>query len=163
MRRWLALLALVLASACATAPPRATPAPPLAESPRIVWPEAPLQCVPFAREASGIEIYGDAHTWWEQAASRYARSSRPAPGAILVLRGWRDANRGHVAVVRHVVSDRRIVVDHANWHNRGEIALGAPVEDVSPRGDWSQVRVWHVFNAAWGGRAYDVQGFILPR
>ena len=29
------------------------------------------QCVPFARLMSGIQIFGDAHTWWQQAAGRY--------------------------------------------------------------------------------------------
>ena len=29
------------------------------------------QCVPFARAASGIQIYGDAWTWWDQAEGRY--------------------------------------------------------------------------------------------
>src|SRR3546814_5614904 len=29
------------------------------------------QCVPFARAASGIQIYGDAWTWWGQAEDRY--------------------------------------------------------------------------------------------
>ncbi|MGC8159731.1 hypothetical protein ACP3WZ_24715, partial [Salmonella enterica] len=31
------------------------------------------ECVPFARAASGIQIYGDAWTWWGQAAGRYRR------------------------------------------------------------------------------------------
>ena len=26
-----------------------------------------LQCVPYARQVSGIRIFGDAHTWWDQA------------------------------------------------------------------------------------------------
>jgi hypothetical protein len=64
------------------------------------------QCVPYARQASGVEIYGDANTWWGQAAGRYARSSRPAPGSVLVLRGYNDPTRGHVAVVSGMVSDR---------------------------------------------------------
>jgi hypothetical protein len=29
-----------------------------------------LQCVPYARQVSGIQIYGDAWTWWDQAAGR---------------------------------------------------------------------------------------------
>jgi hypothetical protein len=46
--------------------------------PRIVEDMPPLQCVPFARQASGVEIYGDANTWWTQAEGRYPRSSQPA-------------------------------------------------------------------------------------
>lgn len=33
-----------------------------------------LQCVPFARQLSGIRIFGDARTWWNQAQGRYLRS-----------------------------------------------------------------------------------------
>ena len=29
-----------------------------------------LQCVPYARQVSGIQIYGDAWTWWDQAEGR---------------------------------------------------------------------------------------------
>ena len=34
-----------------------------------------LQCVPYARQVSGIRIFGDAHTWWGQAEGRYARGT----------------------------------------------------------------------------------------
>lgn len=36
-----------------------------------------LQCVPFARELSGIQIYGDAHTWWRQVRFAYERGNVP--------------------------------------------------------------------------------------
>ena len=50
-------------------------------------PELPyLQCVPYAREVSGIRIYGDAHTWWDQAAGHYARGVRPRVGAVMSFR-----------------------------------------------------------------------------
>ena len=39
-----------------------------------------LQCVPYARQVSGIRIFGDAHTWWDQAAGHYARGNRPKVG-----------------------------------------------------------------------------------
>ncbi|MCH7862397.1 MAG: CHAP domain-containing protein, partial [Proteobacteria bacterium] len=35
------------------------------------------QCVPFARQASGIAIYGDAWTWWPSAKGQYGRGSKP--------------------------------------------------------------------------------------
>jgi hypothetical protein len=54
-----------------------------------------------------------------------------------------------------------IIVDHANWLNRGEITRDVPVMDVSEVGDWSEVRVWNVTGRHWGGRTYNVQGFIL--
>lgn len=124
-------------------------------------PKARLQCVPFARDESGVEIYGNANTWWRQARGRYETSSAPEEGGVMVLRGYATANRGHVAVVREVVSPRLIIVDHANWLNAGEITRNVPIRDVSPNGDWSQVQVWHVPGRHWGARTYQVQGFIL--
>jgi hypothetical protein len=67
-----------------------------------------------------------------------------------------------VGVVKDVISDRVILVDHANWLNRGEVTRQVPVRDVSPRGDWSEIQVWHVPGGHWGGRVYKVRGFILP-
>ncbi len=122
---------------------------------------ARLQCVPFVRRETGVEIYGNANTWWTQARDRYERVHAPAEGSVAVLRGYASANRGHVAVVRQIISDRMIIVDHANWLNGGEITRDVPVRDVSPRGDWSQVQVWHVPGGHWGARTYNVQGFIL--
>jgi hypothetical protein len=128
--------------------------------PRVLDPRARLQCAPFARQASGIQIYGNANTWWRQAAGRYRRSSAPAPGSVLVLRGYHNPRRGHVAVVTDVVSSRVIRVDQANWLNGGEVTVAVPVMDVSPSNDWSQVRVWHIPSGAWGARIYTADGFI---
>lgn len=138
------------------------PAPLISSEPLLERPISPLQCVPFARGASGIDIYGDAHTWWAQAAGRYPRSSVPAAGSVLVMRGYQSEARGHVAVVTRVVSDRQILVDQANWMNSGEITRGVPVLDVSPNNDWSQVRVWWIPSRDWGARVYGVEGFIHP-
>lgn len=129
---------------------------------RVADPGAGLQCVPFARQASGIQIFGDANTWWRQAAGRYPQSARPAAGSVLVMRGYNNPGRGHVAVVTRVDSSRLIRVDHANWLNNGEISVGVPVLDVSPNNDWSQIRVWHIPGNHWGGRIYQAQGFIHP-
>lgn len=131
-------------------------------SPSMERPASPLQCVPFARAASRIEIYGDAHTWWDQAAGRYPRSGIPAEGSVLVLRGYNTNNRGHVAVVTTIISDREILVDQANWMNGGEITRAIPVLDVSPANDWSQVRVWWLPTQSLGVRIYQAQGFIHP-
>lgn len=122
---------------------------------------ARLQCVPFAREESGVEIYGNANTWWRQAQGRFETAAAPEEGGVMVLHGYANANRGHVAVVREIVSPRLIIVDHANWLNNGEITRNVPVRDVSPEGDWSQVQVWHVPGRHWGARTYNVQGFIV--
>jgi hypothetical protein len=121
---------------------------------------AGLQCVPFAREESGVEIYGNANTWWAQARAGYERSRAPEEQAVMVLRGYATDARGHVAVVREIVSPRLLIVDHANWLNGGEVTRNVPVRDVSAAGDWSQVQVWNVVGQHWGGRKYNVQGFI---
>ncbi len=150
------------------APPQAHRPPALPRSfdpgapPEIRRDRAPLQCVPYARELSGIQIYGDANTWWVQASGRYPRSGTPSPGAVLVLRGYQTAARGHVAVVTAIVSERELRVDQANWLNGGEVTVRVPVLDVSANNDWSQVRVWHIPTAAWGARIYETQGFIHP-
>ena len=164
-------MALSLA-ACATTPASMSgwsrPNSPQAEGidpyspPRIVAGTAPSQCVPFARSASGVNIYGDANTWWVQAEGKYPRSNTPAVGSVLVMRGYDDPNRGHVAVVSAVVSSRIIRVDQANWLNQGEISLSVPVVDVSPDNDWTQVRVWYVPDNHWGGRTY-LGGRLHPR
>ena len=169
----LGLLAAAL-TACASTPapvypglrgraPQVAPTPYDANSPpRVVDPRANLQCVPYARAMSGVEIYGDANTWWARAEGRYLRSTLPASGSVLVVRGYYGPGRGHVSVVREVVSDRVLRVDHANWLNNGEISIGVPVLDVSPNNDWSQIRVWHIPGGHWGGRVYRVEGFIHP-
>ncbi len=120
------------------------------------------QCVPYARAHSGIAIYGDAYLWWAKAESRYARSSYPSKGAVLVLYNYAGPERGHVAVVRDVTDAREIRVDHANWLDDGAIYTDDPVRDVSANNDWSQVRVFNKRTGAWGGRVYPVQGFIGP-
>jgi hypothetical protein len=123
---------------------------------------APLQCVPYARAQAGIPIYGDAYTWWDKAAGRYARSYEPSQGAVLVLYNYAGQERAHLAVVRQIVSNREIHVDHANWLDDGTVYTDDPVVDVSPAGDWSQVRVFNPRTGAWGRRIYPVQGFIGP-
>lgn len=129
----------------------------------LEYPPTPMQCAPFARGASGIAIFGDANTWWTQADGRYQRASAPEIGAVLVLRGYNDPSRGHVAVVRSIVSSREVRVDQANWMNQGEITRNVPVLDVSPANDWSEIRMWWIPAGDWGVRVYEAEGFILPR
>lgn len=131
-------------------------------TPLVLTDQPPSECVPYARNLSGVQIWGDAVTWWRQAENKYVRSGRPAEGSVLVLRGWKDDTRGHVAVVKVILSERMIRVDHANWMHKGEVSINVPVVDVSPANDWSQVRVWHVPGNYWGGRTYEAQGFIHP-
>jgi hypothetical protein len=125
-------------------------------------PQSPIQCVPYAREHSSVKIYGDAWTWWNQAAGKFPRESAPEIGAVIVLQGYAGPQSGHVAVVRSLMNPREIRVDHANWLDDGAIYVDDPVADVSAANDWSQVRVWNIKTGAWGGKTYPVQGFIGP-
>jgi len=122
--------------------------------------QALLQCVPYAREHSAIKITGDAYTWWNQAAGKYERGPNPAAGAVMVLFNYAGPQRGHVAVVRRLVSSREIRIDHANWLDDGAIYVNDPVVDVSAANDWSQIRVWNIKTGGWGSKVYSVQGFI---
>jgi surface antigen len=123
-----------------------------------------LQCVPFARAESGVEIRGNAKTWWSQAAGTYERGEEPRKGAVMAFAGTGSMPLGHVAVVKKIVSDREILIDHANWSpingRRGQIERNVRVVDVSDAGDWSLVRVWYAPIGDLGLRANPVQGFI---
>lgn len=122
------------------------------------------QCVPFARAASGIAIYGDAWTWWEQAAGRYRRGSTPRVGAVIVFERSAQLRLGHVAVVSRVVEARTVMLTHANWSRqngvRGHAEQDVTLHDVSPGNDWSRVRVWYRDTGGLGGTVYPVAGFI---
>jgi hypothetical protein len=122
---------------------------------------ARLQCVPYARTHSAVELFGNATVWWAKAAGVYTRGSEPAEGAVLVLNGY-SKHRAHVAVVRRIISPREIRIDHANWLDDGAIYVNDPVVDVSENNDWSVVKVWNIRNGSWGTRTYRVQGFIGP-
>lgn len=122
-----------------------------------------LQCVPYARSVSGIAIRGNAHLWWQQAAGTYERGQQPEVGAVLSFRATAAMPLGHVAVVRRVVDERRILLDHANWSSPGQIERSALAEDVSPAGDWSAVRVWYARTGSLGRRVNQANGFIYAR
>ena len=125
-----------------------------------------LQCVPFARELSGIQIYGDAHSWWDQAAGVYERGSTPVEGAVLSLPSYGAMQLGHVAVVHKVVDRRTILISHANWSpingRRGQIEREVTAKDVSDNNDWSLVRIWYAPIGKLGTTAFPVNGFIHP-
>lgn len=133
-----------------------------ATAPRLSYDQPHSECVPFARQFSGVQIWGDAVTWWGQAEGKYPRSNMPATGSVFVMRGYNDDKRGHVAVVSEVVSSRLIRVDQANWLSAGELSFSVPVVDVSPDNSWTQVRMWYVPSNTWGGRTYRADGFIHP-
>jgi hypothetical protein len=119
-----------------------------------------LYCVEYARQLSGLNIFGDARHWWARAKGLYERATQPAQDAVMVFTGNSKLKRGHVAVVSHVISNREIRVEQANWLNRGEINYATPIIDVSEKNDWSKVRVFHTPTGKFGS-VYAVSGFIL--
>lgn len=123
---------------------------------------ARLQCVPYARAQSGIDIYGDARTWWQQAAGVYARGDQPKVGAVMAIAASGAMPMGHVAVVSKVVDERHVLIDHANWSRPGMIERGVLAVDVSAAGDWSEVRIWYAPSGSLGLRSNRVSGFIYP-
>lgn len=168
MIRPLTLLAACGASLC-TAPAAARMSLPSRAEVEAALAPAPrpyLECVPYARQVSGIEIYGDAHTWWGQAEGRYARGFRPQVGAVLAFKPSGNSALGHVAAVSRIVDRRTILVRHANWSpingRRGQIEDNVRVVDVSPDNDWSVVRVWYAPLQALGTAHWPIAGFIYP-
>jgi len=123
-----------------------------------------LQCAPFARMFSGIQLFGAAAAWWDQAAGKYLRGNSPAIGSVMVFKAIGSMRSGHVATVTQVVSERVIKITHANWSiingRRGQVERDVTVVDASPRNDWSQVKVWFAPIGAVGNKAYPVNGFI---
>jgi hypothetical protein len=69
-----------------------------------------------------------------------------------------------VAVVSQVLTDRIIQITHANWSpiegSRGKIEKDVTLVDVSPQGDWSEVKVWYDPSRDLGGSTYETYGFI---
>ncbi|MEM1052801.1 MAG: CHAP domain-containing protein [Pseudomonadota bacterium] len=135
-----------------------------APAPLAAQSAAYLQCVPVARELSGIQIYGDARTWWDQADGKYSRGQRPQKGAVMVFKPHRSMRLGHVAYVSEVVDTRTVRLTHANWSRingkRGQIERNVPAIDVSPNNDWSEVRVWYHPLQAPGGTHWPLHGFV---
>ncbi len=152
-RRWapLGLLAASLLPGCGSRPHVAA----------SVGLSSSLECAPFARQVSGIQLYGAAYSWWDQAAGRYSRGTEPMPGSVLVFRSSDRLESGHVSVVGRIVSAREILVTQSNWVHR-RITRDEPVVDVSARNDWSAVRVWWAPIGALGSTVYAAYGFIAP-
>ncbi len=125
-----------------------------------------LQCVTFARAASGIELKGNAVNWWDAANGVYARGQAPEPGSVLNFRANGHMHLGHVAVVTQLVNAREIVIDHANWAgpgaSKGGVSRAISVVDVSERNDWTAVRVALGHSGEFGS-VYPTYGFIYDR
>ncbi|MDR3437918.1 CHAP domain-containing protein [Telmatospirillum sp.] len=120
-----------------------------------------LECAPFARAVSGVNLKGAAGAWWQAAAGRYNRTASPVVGSVLAFRRSSRLPDGHVAVVSRLVSDREILVTQANWiHHR--VTADLPVVDISSANDWSMVRVWWPPSSQLGSTHYPTWGFIVP-
>ena len=122
-----------------------------------------IQCVPYARDVSGVQIYGDAWTWWDKSKGRYLRGKQPQEMSVLVLSKTARLKLGHIAVVTKVLGPRQLLVTHANWGSnydeRAKIRHNMPVMDVSAKNDWSIVRFWNPTTGVYGNE-YKVSGFI---
>ncbi|MGK2910105.1 MAG: CHAP domain-containing protein [Sphingobium sp.] len=119
-----------------------------------------LQCAPYARQISGIQLFGRAADWWQQASGQYDRGHEPRVGAVLAFASSRSMPAGHVAMVSRVVSDREVLLTHANWSYRGGIEHDVRAIDVSPNNDWSDVKVWYGPIGNLGLRSNAAKGFI---
>lgn len=119
------------------------------------------QCVTFARMFSGIQLFGDAWTWWRQAMDKFRTGAAPETGSVLVFQPSGRMDKGHVAVVSDILTDRVIRVTHANWGgSRGKVEENVTVVDVSPSGDWSRVKVWYNPINDLGTTVYPTYGFV---
>jgi surface antigen len=120
-----------------------------------------LECAPFARALSGVQLRGDAGDWWQAAQGQYERARIPETGGVLVFARSARLPQGHVAVVSRVKSDREILVTQANWE-RGRVTADQPVIDISPDNTWTSVRVWWPGTKQMGTSPYPTHGFIRP-
>jgi surface antigen len=125
---------------------------------------SPTQCVPYAREKSGVNLYGDAYSWWDQVDKTvYMRGNTPIVGSVLVLAQTSNMTHGHVAVVTRIVNSREISVTHSNWGNgwlsRRRVYEYQRVMDVSAMNDWTSVRFWNYEENTFGF-PYAAKGFI---
>jgi hypothetical protein len=124
--------------------------------------QAKLQCVAYARQASAVQLSGNARDWWGHAQGVYNRGQAPRAGAVLAFRATHAMPMGHVAVVSKVIDDRHVLINHANWSRPGMVERGVMAVDVSEAGDWSQVRVWYAHTNSLGLRPSPAFGFIYP-
>jgi surface antigen len=165
MRGTIGTLALIAALALA-APALASPSDDFSIAGDPAGDAPYLQCVPYARQVSGIAIYGDAHTWWSQAEGKYARGNRPQVGAVMSFKPYGNSRLGHVAAVSRIVDSRTVLIRHANWSpingRRGQIEDHVLAVDVSEANDWSEVRVWFAPIQGLGTTRWPLNGFIYP-
>jgi surface antigen len=127
----------------------------------------PIQCVIYTRDISGINIYGNAHSWWPQAHQKnYKRGAKPKKDSVLVLKKTRKLRYGHVAVVKKIVDKRHIDITHSNWGSdrkkRSFIYQTMRVKDISRKNDWSSLVFWNMYTKNYGS-PYAAHGFIYQK
>ncbi|PMZ78839.1 hypothetical protein, partial [Pseudomonas sp. FW306-2-11AD] len=81
-------------------------------------------------------------------------------GAVLAFASTSHMRLGHVAMVSEVVSDREVLLTHANWSRRGGVERDVRAIDISEKGDWTRVKVWYGPQGGLGTSAYPTKGFI---
>lgn len=163
------LAVLVIALPVQANPKSSTKSPaakPKAQASVAARPADYLNCVQYVKQSTDFALAGDAWRWWDSAAGRFDRGKTPKSGAILVFKKTDRLRFGHVAVVSNVVGPRKIEIDHANWAPRGagkgKVTTRVSVEDISPKNDWTLVRVWYD-PANEFGKPYPTYGFIMPK
>lgn len=130
----------------------------------LAWAAQYYQCTEYVADQYGIMHYGNAKTWYDDSRflnTGYTQYSSPAVGAIIVFDGWSKNTRGHVGIVREIVSSTEIKIDHANWHNDEVLLTGVGVKQAS--GSWSSVKVkYSPGDENYGASSYAVRGFLYP-
>ena len=117
-------------------------------------------CALYARAQTGVDLFGAAGGWWDEAAGRYQRGHVPEVGSILVFRRTGYIPSGHVAVVAQIISSRQIVINHANWYH-GMVTRDVTVIDDSLNNDWTSVSVMDLGSGKFG-RDNPTYGFVYP-
>jgi hypothetical protein len=158
--RTLFLMAVALfLTGCATPPPFTSP------NATGHYAESPEQCVPYARRMSGIDLRGDAYSWWDQAgpSQSYSRGQTPRLGAVLVLARTKQMPQGHLSVINRLIDSRHVGVTHSNWGSdrtsRRVVYDSMVAEDLSLSNNWTRVRFWN-YDKNCFGFPYAAKGFI---
>ena len=160
-----ALAAALIAVPAYASSPKTKAAKPKVQTSQTRAPDY-LNCVQYVKQTTDFGLAGDAWRWWDAAAGRFERGKTPREGSVLVFKKTDKLRFGHVAVVSSVLDKRKIEIDHANWApsgaGKGKVTTKVGVEDLSPKNDWTLVRVWYG-PAKEFGKPYPTHGFIMPK
>lgn len=119
-----------------------------------------VQCAPYAREHSAVNLRGAAASWWGEAQGQYNRTSSPCGGCAGVSI-YRQAAIGP-CFCGQTGAKFPPCAGGSRKLGAGEVTHRAPVVDVSPNNNWTRVRVWWSPIHAMGKTVYPVYGFIEP-